>query len=135
LVSLFDRHLLVAVNGVIIVALPFGDLPLDAKAGTTADKPPFAIRLPKNGGISRKEQETTFARQITNLRVWRDVYYTPKPGNVQTQTVTIPAGCYYLLGDNSSFSSDSRHWSESFVAHRYLVGIVTPFFTGRAVTP
>jgi hypothetical protein len=126
-VSLFDRHLLVAVNDAIIVEVPFNDLPL-AEAGSTANKSPFAICLPKNDGVSQEEQEAAFSQQIANLRVWRDVYYTPKPGNVQVQTVTVPAGSYYLLGDNSSCSADSRHWNEPFVTHRRLVGIVAPFF-------
>ena len=121
-VSLFDRHLLVAVNDAIIVELPFE---AEAEGEPVANEPPFAIGF-SDTGVSQKEQRAAGERQITNLRVGRDVYYTPRPANASTQTVTVPAGCYYLLGDNSGFSADSRHWNEPFVAYRSLVGIVRP---------
>jgi len=119
-VSLFDRHLLVAVNDAVIVELPFevGGKPI-------ANEPPFAIGF-SDIGVSLEQQQAAMERQITNLRVGRDVYYTPRPADASTPTVTVPAGCYYLLGDNSGFSADSRHWKEPFVAHRFLVGIVCP---------
>jgi len=121
-VSLFDRHLLVAVNDVIIVKLPF-----EAEGEPIANEPPFTVNLPENTGLSQEEQQAVIERQIANLRVWRDVYYTLQPTNAPATTVTIPAGCYYLLGDNSGFSADSRHWNEPFVAYRDIDGIVTAF--------
>jgi signal peptidase I len=118
-ISLFDRQLLVAVDGVIVVELPFyGEMQI------SNDESPFAIRLPGNDALSREEQEAAFARQITNLRVGRDVYYTNQPNDASSASVTIPAGCYYLLGDNSAFSSDSRYWREPFVTQRHLIGIL-----------
>ena len=133
-ISLFDRQLLVAVDG------------KEAKgngkeeSGETVNflppvpcllspRSPFAVSFPENAGQSAAEQEAAFARQITNLRVWRDAYYTHNSGNTQATCVTIPSGCYYVLGDNSSFSSDSRSWHNPFIAHRYLIGIVTAYST------
>ena len=136
-VSLFDRQLLVAIDGVVIV-----DSPLDDAIQSLTDASPFALNLSENTGLSLSEQEAAVKRQVANLRVYRDVYYisdfrlqasgkhheppTPKPEARSPKPVTIPAGCYYVLGDNSGFSSDSRHWKEPFVTHRYLVGIVAP---------
>lgn len=31
------------------------------------------------------------------------------------ECITVPDGCYYLLGDNQSDSLDSRYWDEPFV--------------------
>ncbi len=35
--------------------------------------------------------------------------------------ITVPYGCYYLLGDNQSDSLDSRYWDEPFVASADIV--------------
>lgn len=43
------------------------------------------------------------------LRVARDIYYTP--GRQGRDTWTIPEGQYFMLGDNTLDSSDSREWS------------------------
>ena len=31
------------------------------------------------------------------------------------QTETVPAGCFYVLGDNQSNSHDSRYWEDPYV--------------------
>ena len=31
------------------------------------------------------------------------------------QTQTVPAGCFYVLGDNQSNSHDSRYWEDPYV--------------------
>lgn len=32
------------------------------------------------------------------------------------QTLTVPADCFYVLGDNTEHSYDSRYWTCPFVA-------------------
>lgn len=40
------------------------------------------------------------------------------------KTITVPAGCYFLLGDNTHNSLDSRYWEEPFVTEDQIVAIV-----------
>jgi signal peptidase I len=44
---------------------------------------------------------------LDELMVYRDVYYTPR----DDAPIAVPAGCYYMLGDNTQDSSDSREWT------------------------
>jgi len=44
---------------------------------------------------------------LSDLQVWRDVYY--EPGRFGGPW-TIPADSYFMLGDNTQDSSDSRDW-------------------------
>ncbi|MBX3443747.1 MAG: signal peptidase I [Planctomyces sp.] len=58
--------------------------------------------------------------RITSLRVHRDVYYTPK---ARTETPHQLAGDeFYVLGDNSPVSIDSRCWDRPGVRRGDLVG-------------
>ena len=44
---------------------------------------------------------------LDELMVYRDVYYTAR----DSQPIVVPEGCYYMLGDNTQDSSDSREWT------------------------
>jgi signal peptidase I len=59
---------------------------------------------------------------ISHLQVWRDTYYLPTTNSVQPDLATyyVQPGHYLCLGDNSSQSSDSRHWG--LVPERLLLG-------------
>ena len=35
--------------------------------------------------------------------------------------ITVPEGCYYVLGDNTQNSWDSRYWEDPFITHRQIV--------------
>lgn len=37
------------------------------------------------------------------------------------ELLTIPAGCYYVLGDNAENSYDSRYWQDPFVDKAAIV--------------
>lgn len=47
------------------------------------------------------------------------------PGDVVSTddgtVLTVPDGCYYLLGDNPSESFDSRQWHEPFISESEIV--------------
>lgn len=39
-------------------------------------------------------------------------------------SMTVPEGCYYVLGDNADSSFDSRYWEEPFVSEEDVVAKV-----------
>lgn len=50
----------------------------------------------------------------------RTYYYNVGTFGAADQEVEVPAGMYFVLGDNSASSRDSRYWG--FVPRRYLIG-------------
>lgn len=39
----------------------------------------------------------------------------------QNTIVTVPENCYYVLGDNTEHSHDSRYWEDPFVSHEDVI--------------
>ena len=42
----------------------------------------------------------------------------------QNTTITVPENCYYVLGDNSDNSYDSRYWENPFVPYEDILAKV-----------
>lgn len=102
--SLFDRQVLVAINGQpVFEPLLLDRLPKDAPA------PRKPIRL---GAVDVRVR-------VGSLKLYRDVYYTEK-GNAASYAVGNNE--YFVLGDNSPISADSRVWPRSGVEGRLLLG-------------
>lgn len=97
-ISLFDRQLLVAIGGRTIVAYPYERTESDQSAG----RPPFSL-----GGAD-------IALEVDQVRVLRDVYYEAPAGHPSQWRLgalgSDRGGEWFVLGDNPTFSNDSRTW-------------------------
>ena len=127
--SYFDRRLLVAIDG--RLAFDPLDLPDD---DSRPPGPPAELGIGLAGSSAR----------LRHLQVYRDVYYTPqlagsfRPAFAVGSTLRLGADEFFVLGDNSVISHDSRFWSQGpvvrrseFVGKPFLVhwpGRMTPLF-------
>ncbi len=110
-VSLFDQQFLLALGGHPVVVSPYGRVSPPPKASCR----PLAIASQGLG------------MEIRSLRVYRDVYYTRPVGFRGRWGLDEPVRLgpeeYFVLGDNSLISEDSRSWPDGpAVAARLLVG-------------
>ncbi len=110
-VSLIDRQFLLAINDQAVYCLPIDDLVLPIEPTSR----PFAI------GIEGLEVA------VEDLRIYRDVYYTHPIGWDSRWALDKPVRLgeneYFVLGDNSSISEDSRTWpGRSGVVDNLLIG-------------
>lgn len=46
--------------------------------------------------------------------------FEPKPV-WEERVITVPDGCYYVLGDNAQNSLDSRFWDDPFVSFQSIL--------------
>ncbi len=104
--SLFDRQALVAVDGVELFApLPYAGM------GPRPPLPPVPVRF----GAEGTELD------VSGLRLDRDVYYTTEAGQEGRQYVLGPDE-FFVLGDNSPVSLDSRAWPHPAIRRELLIG-------------
>jgi len=104
-VSLIDGRFLLAIDGRTVF-----DIPLDRSAGSPSPSAtPFAV------GVQG------LAASLDGLRIWRDIYYTNPIGSRPRGPVRLAADEYFVLGDNSPVSEDSRHWPDGGVVNANLL--------------
>jgi hypothetical protein len=133
-VSNIDRQVIVAINGTpCFPAVPVDpktipEVALEASVSTIIGQkidPTKAAEI-----MIRLEQQKRWALgiqgdgvRISELEMYRDVFYTPgRRKNAIDSEFTIPAASYFVQGDNSPVSSDSRSWLNPCVPHRLLIG-------------
>lgn len=105
--ALVDRRLSVAINAAHVLSV---------------DLPEPGVRA----GVVRPARARADGVAVTmrNLRLYRDVHYGQRGRNgVCGRSVHLEAGQYFVLGDNSAASEDSRFWPDAGrVAAERLVG-------------
>ena len=109
-VSLVDRQFLLAVDGRTVACVPY------EPAGSPSAAPSCPVAVGAAG----------IAVTVGELRLYRDVYYTrpvvaAERGFAPT-VASLAADEYYVLGDNSPISEDSRIWPERGIADKLLMG-------------
>ena len=106
-VSLFDKQVIVAVNGQPLME-PW---PFETPSGTPA--PRSAVRFGSRGLDVRIDQ----------LKLYRDVYYTSsRARHAVNRPYKLGDDDFFMLGDNSPVSHDSRRWDEAPVHRSLLLG-------------
>ena len=106
-----DRRVFFAIDG--RLAVPPGDLPAPVARGEVM-RP---LRLTARG----------CRVAVRNLKLFRDIYYTSDdshgPGGHGTRhPAKLGTGEYFVLGDNSGNSEDSRKWPEPAVPEANFIG-------------
>ncbi len=107
--ALVDHQLLLAVDGRVQLAYEYR---ASKSASRRASGPP-AIGS-RGLGV-----------EISELRVWRDIYYTEaesRGGREAQDAYSLAADEFFVLGDNSPISADSRSWRHAGLAAKLLVG-------------
>lgn len=133
-VSNFDRQVIVAIDG-----KPVLTQLLDQDPGAPDDSFEYCLSTPTGQPVDavtstrialRHEQQKRWALGVVNgdvrvsgLEMFRDVFYTPgRRRNGIAEDFIVPEGQYFVQGDNSPVSSDSRSWNRPCVPHELLLG-------------
>ena len=133
-VSNFDRQLTIAVNGtqcfepLALERDPSSENFVEATVSALSGQP---MEPDRAALIALKhEQQRRWAFGVVNgtvrvkqLQMFRDVFYTPgRRKHGVNEGYKIPELCYFVQGDNSPVSSDSRNWTNPCVPHSALIG-------------
>jgi len=109
-ISLMDRQVLLAVEGELVFE-PYSYAAGDsALPGSKAQGRGPTPRQPVRFGARGADVE------VSSLKLYRDVYYTDEVGRRAVDgPLQLKPDEYFVLGDNSPVSKDSRSWSQSTV--------------------
>jgi signal peptidase I len=106
-VSLFDKQILVAIDGKVIIA------PWKFEIPSGAQVPRIPVRFGGRG----------LDITVRGLKLYRDIYYTDsRSRHAVNRPYELKADEFFVLGDNSPVSHDSRRWGNPVVNSSHLVG-------------
>jgi signal peptidase I len=57
-----------------------------------------------------------------NSKELNEPYITQPTDSGPQSSYHVPAGCYFMLGDNRSVSEDSRYWTHKYVPEKSILG-------------
>jgi hypothetical protein len=104
-ISLMDRQVLLAVGGELAFE-PFKYSQSDSMTRERGPTPWQPVRFGARGA----------AVEISSLKLFRDVYYTDDGGRRAVDgPLQLKPDEYFVLGDNSPVSKDSRSWSKTTI--------------------
>lgn len=121
--SLVDRQLFVAINNELLgTPVETGRYEPDNR-GKTADEAEIGAEEQRRYPLIRLHSSDSDLT-INRLQVFRDVYYTPKDSKIRSsrESVQLGPGEFFVLGDNSPNSVDSRNWTSGSVTRNLLIG-------------
>ena len=106
-VSLFDKQFTVAINGKAVT----DPIPFELIQGVQPPKIPVRIGAK---GLEIK---------VAKLKIYRDIYYTDtRSRHAVNRPFELGEDQYFVLGDNSPVSHDSRRWEHPPVLRSYMIG-------------
>ncbi len=132
-VSNFDQQLIAVINGQpVFDSFGIGNRSADeALEASVSTIPGQKMDAAKTAMISlRLTQQNRWALGVSggdvrvhDLEMYRDVFYTPgRKRNAVESEYFVPENAYFVQGDNSPVSSDSRNWERPCVPHSMLIG-------------
>jgi len=98
-------------------------LVIDGRQVLTCDLPEVGHRQPVSRPFRLRGRDVSLT--IRNFRLFRDIHYGATGGDCRNGVYEPwPLGPdeYFLLGDNSANSQDSRFWTDAGVPERYFMG-------------
>jgi signal peptidase I len=112
-----DRQIVFAVDDVELLTVPLDGAPLAIPAHRKEDG--LFPQARKGSTRPLAVAARGLSATVSDLRISRDVYYAPPRGHRALAANTDGSG-YFVLGDNSPMSVDSRHFGP--VPHKWLIG-------------
>lgn len=127
--SVFDRQVTVAVNENVVIEKPLPRSSTDAD-WPGAVEPDFAVagRVPPIAPAPTYDSPVRIGVlngtvRVDSLRLYRDVHYTAEAGQHATRDpLKLGDDEFFMLGDNSPVSLDSRSWPDPVVPRHLLIG-------------
>ena len=109
----FDRQILVTINDQLVLSYPY-EPHFNLPAEQEEPSPPWSIGM------------RTGRMRLKNLQILRDIYYTVPTASRyawgSAGPVKLAEDEYFVLGDNSPISADSRIWPRPGIQRKSFVG-------------